>query len=705
MNADAWHERNARHLSASLGWLRLRLDLYAVTHEQDARAMEMPAPPVAAPAHRRRFARRTGRDPAPAPRAKVLPPASEASVRAQLDEAAAEIAAIEAEDEHAPALVTLAERLGLSRFERDVLLLCAAMELDTRFADLCASVQGAELAHPTFALAMALFEDPAWEVVSPERPLRYWRLVEISQPAGRPLTTSALRADERTVNYLKGLNHLDHRVTLLLAPLEAPPDTTLPPSQQALVETIAARLAASGRSDLAPVVNLLGRDSASKQLVARHAAAALGLELVRLPVGLLPDDVGELETLARLWHRESALLPIAIYLDAHELDGGAQSAREAPPVARFLARSDGVFFLGSPDQWPGLARAVLPIDAARPTPLEQERAWTDELGDDAGDSPRTLAGQFDLDVVAIRTIAATALREGPPELHARLWQACLLATRPTLETLVVRLRTTPTWDDLVLRDDDLALLHEIAEQVRQRPIVYDRWGFRRRMDRGLGVTALFAGDSGTGKTMAAGVIANELGLDLYHIDLSAVVSKYIGETEKNLRRLFDAAEAGGAILFFDEADALFGKRSEVKDSHDRYANIEVNYLLQRMEAYRGLAILATNVKTALDRAFMRRLRFVVDFQFPAADERRAIWERVFPPETPVEGLDTERLARLVLTGGSIHSIALNAAFLAAQEGGAVTMPLLLRAARVELRKLDRPFSEADLRWMPEEVPA
>jgi SpoVK/Ycf46/Vps4 family AAA+-type ATPase len=376
-----------------------------------------------------------------------------------------------------------------------------------------------------------------------------------------------------------------------------------------------------------------------------------------------------------------------------------------PPVARFLARSDGVFFLGSPDQWPGLARAVLPIDAARPTPLEQERAWTDELGDDAGDSPRTLAGQFDLDVVAIRTIAATALREGPAELHARLWQACLLATRPTLETLVVRLRTTPTWDDLVLREDDLALLHEIAEQVRQRPIVYDRWGFRRRMDRGLGVTALFAGDSGTGKTMAAGVIANELGLDLYHIDLSAVVSKYIGDTEKNLRRLFDAAEAGGAILFFDEADALFGKRSEVKDSHDRYANIEINYLLQRMEAYRGLAILATNVKTALDRAFMRRLRFVVDFQFPAADERRAIWGRVFPPETPVEGLDTERLARLVLTGGSIHSIALNAAFLAAQEGGAVTMPLLLRSARVELRKLDRPFSEADLRWMPEEVPA
>jgi SpoVK/Ycf46/Vps4 family AAA+-type ATPase len=251
---------------------------------------------------------------------------------------------------------------------------------------------------------------------------------------------------------------------------------------------------------------------------------------------------------------------------------------------------------------------------------------------------------------------------------------------------------------LVLRDEDLGLLHEIADQVRQRPTVYERWGFRARMDRGLGVSALFAGDSGTGKTMAAGVIANELELDLYHIDLSAVVSKYIGETEKNLRRLFDAAEAGGAILFFDEADALFGKRSEVKDSHDRYANIEINYLLQRMEAYRGLAVLATNMKSALDKAFLRRLRFVVDFQFPGVHERHAIWERIFPAETPVEELDTTRLAGFVLTGGSIHNIALNAAFLAAQAGTPVTMPLVLRAARAEFRKLERPISEADFRW-------
>jgi SpoVK/Ycf46/Vps4 family AAA+-type ATPase len=199
--------------------------------------------------------------------------------------------------------------------------------------------------------------------------------------------------------------------------------------------------------------------------------------------------------------------------------------------------------------------------------------------------------------------------------------------------------------------------------------------------------------------MAAEVLARELGLLLYRIDLSAVVSKYIGETEKNLRKLFDAAEDGGAILFFDEADALFGRRSEVKDSHDRYANIEVNYLLQRMESYRGLAILATNMKSALDSAFVRRLRFIINFAFPGVAERKAMWSNVFPAEAGATALDLERLARLALTGGSIQSIALNAAFMAAQAGAKITMPLVLDAARAEFRKLEKPVNEADFRWL------
>jgi SpoVK/Ycf46/Vps4 family AAA+-type ATPase len=278
-----------------------------------------------------------------------------------------------------------------------------------------------------------------------------------------------------------------------------------------------------------------------------------------------------------------------------------------------------------------------------------------------------------------------------------LWNACRAITRPQLDRLAQRLEPRATWEDLVLPDESLRLLRQIAGQVQQRHKVYEDWGFANKTNRGLGLSALFTGESGTGKTMAAEVIANDLHLSLYRIDLSAVVSKYIGETEKNLRQLFDAAEDGGAILFFDEADALFGKRSEVRDSHDRYANIEINYLLQRMESYRGLAILATNMKSALDTAFMRRLRFIVHFTFPGQAERKAIWQRAFPLEMPKGELDHDRLARLNLTGGNIHSIAINAAFLAAQREEPLTTQLVLMAARTEFRKLDRPLSEAEFR--------
>ena len=236
--------------------------------------------------------------------------------------------------------------------------------------------------------------------------------------------------------------------------------------------------------------------------------------------------------------------------------------------------------------------------------------------------------------------------------------------------------------------------------MRQQATVYDTWEFVTRGSNGLGISTLFAGPSGTGKTLAAEVLAHELRLDLYRIDLSQVVSKYIGETEKNLRQVFDAAEAGGAILLFDEADALFGKRSDVKDSHDRYANIEVSYLLQRMEAYRGLAILTTNLKTAIDTAFLRRLRFLVQFPFPNGVQRQEIWRRIFPVSLPTDGLDWERLAQLNITGGNIRTIALNGAFLAADEGTAVQMRHLLQSARTEYVKLEKTLTDAEVRgWV------
>jgi len=425
------------------------------------------------------------------------------------------------------------------------------------------------------------------------------------------------------------------------------------------------------------------------------------VHLYRLPAALLATLAGDLETLARLWQRESMLLPLLLYLDASELAGELVAAGQGSPVSRFLQRTGGPVFLDTRESWPDMSRRMVTLDIAKPTPAEQHRAWQATLNPGSEDQCAVLAGQFNLNFPDIARIAAQAKADTASvaqPLADRLWKSCLVSTRPRLDTLAHRVEPRVGWDDLILPAAELRLLREIAEQVAQRTTVYEKWGFSRKMSRGLGISALFAGDTGTGKTLAADVIATHLRLDLYRIDLSAVVSKYIGETEKNLRRLFDAAENGGSILFFDEADALFGKRSEVKDSHDRYANIEINYLLQRMEAYRGLAILATNMKSALDQAFLRRLRFVVNLPFRGVAERKSIGQRVFPCDVPRAALDYDRLARLNVAGGNIYNIALNAAFMAARSGGTVTMPMVLEASRAEFRKLERPINEMDFRW-------
>jgi hypothetical protein len=593
-----------------------------------------------------------------------------------------------------PALVLLARRLGLSRFEQQLLLLCAAPELDPNLAGLCAQANGdLAQAYPTFALGLRILDEPAWDALTPERPLRAWRLIEIHQAAWQPLTASPLRADERIVHFLKGINYLDDRLGTLCTLCEAGPGTTvLPPSQATGTEGVVRALQQAAPGQL-PVVQLLGPDAATKQEIISHIAARLGLRLYRLPAELLPAQPADVDQVARLWAREVLLLPLALYVDAQDT-----AADAAGPLRLFLAATRGIVFLSTREGLPGPGRAALMLDVAGPTLEEQRETWQAALRADGDAWPALLAGQFNLSLPAIRAIGGV-VRDEPSESDPReqAWDACRRWTRPRLDTLAQRLQPRGGWDDIVLPALEMGLLRQVASQVRQRGTVYGTWGFGRKTTRGLGISVLFAGESGTGKTLAAEVLAGALRLDLYRIDLSAVVSKYIGETEKNLRRLFDAAEDGGAILFFDEADALFGKRSEVKDSHDRYANIEINYLLQRVEAYRGLAILATNLKGSLDAAFLRRLRFLINFPFPGPSERREIWQRVFPPETPRAELDWDRLVRLNLTGGSIHNVALNAAFLAAEAGTPVTLALLLEAARAEFRKLDRPINEADFR--------
>jgi SpoVK/Ycf46/Vps4 family AAA+-type ATPase len=285
-------------------------------------------------------------------------------------------------------------------------------------------------------------------------------------------------------------------------------------------------------------------------------------------------------------------------------------------------------------------------------------------------------------------------------LTAALRSASQREARGRLDALAQRVDTTASWADLVIPSVQIDLLRDIAAHMQHRGCVFGKWGFAAKSSRGLGLSALFSGSSGTGKTLAAEVLATELRLDLYRIDLSQVVSKYIGETEKNLRQVFDAAQDSGAILLFDEADALFGKRSEVKDSHDRYANVEVSYLLQRMEDYRGLAILTTNMKGALDSAFLRRLRFVVNFPFPDAVQRAAIWRQIFPDQTPTEHLDAVRLSQLSVAGGNIRNIALQAAFYAAAASEPVRMSHLLHAARHECAKIEKSLSDTETRgWL------
>ena len=701
-----WQKGNEEYLAAALTWLRLRLALRTSPQKTaillPPSSLEAQSRPTVEP--RWRFLRRQTTTTAPGPFTRALLPPAPVDIvtEEQVQQAAAAMAAAE-KMEPPPALIITAQRFGLSRFERDVLLLSAAMELDTRIGSQCALLHGdANRGYPTFALALSVFDEPAWDALSPERPLRYWRLIEINQPGAQPLTTSAIRADERLVNYIKGLNYVDDRLSPLLAPLEVMEDQALlPPSQQDLVESVVGSLDRGRTTNSLPNINLLGPDESSKHLVATRVATSFGLHLYRMSAQFLPTNAAELETLARLWQRESILLPVALYLDAHGLDpANPKEGQAQPPVNRFLSRTGGIIFLSTRDMWPDLNERVIQFDVEKPTAAEQRSAWAAALGqvETEGD-PARLSSQFDLNLTTIKKIARDLVpTEDKTETSRRLWDACRSVTRPLLDNLAQRLTPKATLDDIVLPPEESKLLRQIAEQVGQRSRVYEEWGFALRMNRGLGISALFAGDSGTGKTMAAEGLANKLQLDLYRIDLSAVVSKYIGETEKNLRRLFDAAEGGGAILFFDEADALFGKRSEVKDSHDRYANIEINYLLQRIESYRGLAILATNMKSALDQAFMRRLRFIVDFPYPENDERTAIWKGIFPAQTKTADLDFDRLARLNLTGGNIHNVALNAAFLAAQKNTLVTMPLILEAARTEFRKLGRFINESDFRW-------
>lgn len=612
-----------------------------------------------------------------------------------------------------PALETLSATFGLSDFERKVLLMCAGVELDAAFRNLVATaLKDQHPGLPTFSLALAAFESAHWSALLPERPLRRWHLVEVM--AGNALTTSPLRIDECILHYLVGLYCVDERLCGLTEAVQSASELT--PSQQRIAEQVSLAWSRADGGSAWPRAHLCGREKSGKRAVAMKVSAALGMRLRLMLAEAIPRQPAELELFVRLWEREAALSQSALLLECDELDASDQAAQAAAKRFSEVVRSP--LLVSMRNRRNSMDHSSLCFEVPRPAAAEQLEVWNLALGESArplNGTVEQLVSQFSLSTEDIRLAAAQAVDRAklhpvpgtaaavhkPPgnaekDLALALWDTCRSYSRPLLEGLAQRLESAADWNDLVLPERQKLLLRQIALHVRQRARVYEDWGFASKGARGLGISALFAGPSGTGKTMAGEVLAKELRLDLYKVDLSQVVSKYIGETEKNLRRVFDAAEDAAAILLFDEADALFGKRSEVKDSHDRYANIEVSYLLQRMEAYRGLAILTTNRREALDPAFLRRIRFVVDFPFPDAAQRAEIWRRIFPPQTPTEELRFDRLANLNAAGGNIRNIALGAAFVAADAAEPVRMPHLLEAARVEFAKLERPLTDSEI---------
>lgn len=600
----------------------------------------------------------------------------------------------------------LSELFRLNEFERLLVLLCLAAEDQPAFVTLFAAVHGdTQLRHPTFDLALSVFcqgtEDKmaARSVLTPASALRRFRLVtglETQQGPSRSLRPLAL--DERIADYLHGWNQIDESVAQIVRPVRPVP---LGPSGMSVVERLVRWVESGAAQEAWPLIHFTGPSGAGKLAVARAFCQRAGLQLYLLDTVKLPaPDSPNARLMQSLVQRETLLTKMAIYLDLSEVNTADRAAASA--VRDWVENSAGVLFVGSTERW-AFRRPVMHLAVSRPDKSEQNQLWAQTLlGADAvlHDSVEAVVEQFDFgpeSIVQTAEAARTMARQHAAESisASHLWSACRDHVGWKMQALAQRLEPVYTWDDIVLPDDVMRQIREIADQVAARARVYEEWRFGAKLPRGRGISALFSGPSGTGKTMAAEILANHLRLDLLRIDLAGVVSKYIGETEKNLKNVFDAAEQTGAMLFFDEADALFGKRTEVKDSHDRYANIETNYLLQRMEDYRGLAILCTNRRSALDRAFMRRLRFLVDFPAPDASQRKRIWERVIPAEAPVVDLDLDALSRMEVSGGNIRNIALNAAFLAAGEGSAIGMRHLMHAARREYSKIDKLLTEAE----------
>ncbi len=614
-------------------------------------------------------------------------------------------------------LPELARRMGLGTFERQTLLLALAGELDPRYGRLFGYLNdNINLRSPSIELALRLFCDDAEErnlrlqAFDPEAPLRQLRLLRLGEEntARTPVQRArGLHLEKRILNFLLDGDGGDPHLNGFLEHQAADPGRPSPAVGEAEVraEIDALRRYLATPGEPAPILTVHGPDALLLREVTSHLAgedAVLFLHGAALAAAADPEDL-----VVRAL-REVALTDAALVVG--EADALRREGRPALALHRLLtAPCSRPRMLCAARAWtlpePCLAVPVLTLHVPAPDHGAREELWRRSLGELASEVDLgELAGRFRLPSAQIAGAAnrARARLASRPETESsksfaeEVFAACRTQCLVSLDGLAQQIESVHEWDDLVIPERAKAKLRRLEGWLRYRHVVYEEWGFAERVMVGRGMAAMFSGSSGTGKTMAAGIIARTLNLDLYRIDLSSVVSKYIGETEKNLAKIFDAAEAANAILFFDEADALFGKRSRVKDAHDRYANIEVSYLLQRMESYDGIAILATNIRENLDPAFARRLQVVVDFPFPDVSRREEIWRRLLPEQVPQDDdVDVEFLAKQFgLSGGSIKNCAVDAALTAAAEEGPVAMRHLVQAVACELEKLGKPATTA-----------
>ncbi|MEN0061068.1 MAG: ATP-binding protein [Myxococcota bacterium] len=576
-----------------------------------------------------------------------------------------------------PALEQTVAAFGLSPFERDVLLLAAAPELDPEFADIVGKTLGdRKRTRPTLGLALAYLTDPHWSAFTPGAPLRRWGLVDLQ--AGPILTQRPLVCPERTLHHLLGAKVVEPELAARVRTVPQP--SSVSASRKPAVEACVAAWAQTP----SPVLLVVGREVSTLEQTVSAAARSRGGRVLRLRIDDLPATAEARARFLTVLGLEMALEQAVLLIDAFD------ARPEDLAVLRALAEDATAPIAVIARNAIGLGRApVVRVEVEPATPDEQRVAWQQALAGATDAVVDRFVATFDLDPNAI---AELGIGDAPLD-EATAWQEARAHGRPRMLTFTHPISTGATFDDIVLPELQTTMLHDIVAQVRHRATVYERWGFAKRSGRGMGIAALFAGPSGTGKTLAAEVISHALELDLYRIDLAALTGAP-GEAERNLRGVFDAAAASGAVLLIDEADALFGKRAEIQQGADRYANLEVGHLLQQLEAYRGLAILTTNHKGSLDPSLLRRLRFVIDFPMPDPELRERLWQRVFPATVPVaEDLDMARLATLNLTGGNIQNIALGAAFAAADAGEPLGMVHVQRAARAEYAKLGRNPSE------------